>query len=409
MHTPETRPDQGIPAPASRVLIVVPPLAGHILPTVGIGRELAARGHRVAWSGSEPVLRPLLGPDAEVLATGSRLFRAQGGSGLAAVRSLWEGFIVPYARFTAKALDRAVQEFRPDLLLVDQHTPAGALVAHRHGRRWASFAPGAMEIGRPFRALPQVEAWMRQRLVELWQRAGLPPEEFTDPRFSPELVLALTGPALTGRTVFPDHYALVGPILSERQPSAGFPWERLEPGRRRVLVTMGTLAADVSADFHARAVAALARCAEAGVQAVIAAPPDLLPPLPRDAVAAERVPVLELLRRGLLDAVVCHGGMNTVGEALGHGIPLVTAPIRHDQPIVAAQLAATGAGLRVPFARVTPERLAAAVRDVLEQPGYRAAAARTGAALRSCGGAAAAADRLEQVAAGAPVPGNPLV
>ena len=392
----------------SRFLIVVPPLTGHILPSVGIGRELAARGHQVAWSGSEPVLRPLLGPDAVVLATGSRLFRPQGGHGLGALRSLWEGFIVPYARFTAKALDRAVQEYRPDLLLVDQHTPAGALVAHRHRLHWASLAPGAMEIGRPFRALPQVEAWMRDRLVELWRRAGLPPEEFTDPRFSPELVLALTGPALAGGT-FPDHYALVGPVLTERPADPDFPWDRLDPGRRRVLVTMGTLAADVSADFHARAVAALARCAEDGVQAVVAAPPELLPPLPPGTVAAERVPVLELLRHGLLDAVLCHGGMNTVGEALVHGVPLVTAPIRHDQPFVAAQVAASGAGLRVPFARVTPDRLAEALHRVLDQPGHRAAAVRVGASLRSCGGAAAAADRLERVAASAPLPGNQLV
>jgi MGT family glycosyltransferase len=398
----------------SRFVLVVPPLAGHILPTVGIGRELVARGHRVAWSGSEAVLRPLLGPDAEILPTGSRLFRPQGGHGLAALRSLWEGFILPYARFTAKALDRAVQDFRPDLVLVDQHTPAGTLVAHRHGLHWASLAPGAMEIGRPFRALPQVEAWMRDRMGELWRRAGLPPEEFTDPRFSPELVLALTGPALTGPVPFPEHYALVGPVLADRRPDPDFPWERLDPARRRVLVTMGTLAADVSADFHARAVQALRLLTDGtdgtdGVQAVIAAPPALLPVLPPGAVAAERVPVLELMRRGLLDAVVCHGGMNTVGEALSHGIPLVTAPIRHDQPVVAAQVAAAGAGLRVPFPRVSAPALAAAVRSVLDDPGYRAAAVRTGASLRACGGATAAADRLEEVAARAPLPGNQLV
>ncbi|MFC1411632.1 glycosyltransferase [Streptacidiphilus sp. N1-12] len=404
----------------SRFLIVVPPLAGHVLPTVGIGRELAARGHRVAWSGSEPVLRPLLGPDAEVLPTGSRLFRAQGGHGLAALRSLWEGFILPYARFTAKALDRAVLDYRPDLVLVDQHTPAGALTAHRHGLRWASLAPGAMELGRPFRALPQVEAWMLARLRELWQRAGLPAEEFVDPRFSPDLVLALTGPALTGPLALPPQYALVGPVLAERAEDPGFPWQRLEPGRRRVLVTMGTLAADVSADFHARAVRALHLLAEdgaggadggsgGGVQAVIAAPPGLLPALPADAVAAERVPLLELLRRGLIDAVLCHGGMNTVSEALSHGVPLVTAPIRHDQPFVAAQLAASGAGLRVPFPRVTAPALASAVRGVLDDPGYRAAAVRVGASLRGCGGAGAAADRLEQVAARNRPPRNQLV
>ncbi|MBO1415172.1 glycosyltransferase [Streptomyces sp. FH025] len=381
----------------SRFLLVMPPLTGHVNPAAGIAAELTVRGHEVAWTGTESVLRPLLGPDARVLGTGTRAFRAQGGHGLAALRSLWEGFIVPYARFTAKPLDTIVREFRPDVLLVDQHTPAGALVAHRHGLPWASFAPGAMELGRPYRALPQVEAWMTGLLRGLWERARLPGEEYRDPRFSPALVLATTGPALTGTAPPPEH-ALVGPLLSARPHDPDFPWARLLPGRRRVLVTMGTLAGELGADFHARAARALELCGPE-VQPVFAAPRELLPELPPQAVAVDRAPVLELMARGELDAVLCHGGMNTVGEALAHGLPLVTAPIRHDQPFVAAQVAAAGAGVRVPFARVTPERLAHALRSVLDTTDHRERAVQVGRELLAGGGAVAAADRLEALAA----------
>ncbi|MGW3180081.1 glycosyltransferase [Kitasatospora sp. NPDC001119] len=377
----------------TRFLLVMPPLTGHVNPAAGIAAELTARGHQVAWTGTESVLRPLLGPHAEVLGTGTRAFRAQGGHGLAALRTLWEGFIVPYARFTAKPLDAIVREWRPDVLLVDQHTPAGALVAHRHGLPWASFAPGAMELGRPYRALPQVEAWMAGLLRGLWERAALPPEEYLDPRFSPALVLATTGPALTGSAPPPEH-ALVGPVLSVRPHDPDFPWERLLPGRRRVLVTMGTLAGELGADFLARSVRALELCGD-DVQPVFAAPRGLLPELPPRAVAVDRAPVLELMARGELDAVLCHGGMNTVGEALAHGLPLVTAPIRHDQPVVAGQVAAAGAGLRVPFARVAPERLAGALRAVLDSTEYRRRAVQVGAELLAGGGAVVAADRLE--------------
>ncbi|MFF7454383.1 glycosyltransferase [Kitasatospora sp. NPDC008115] len=397
----------------SRFLLVVPPLTGHVNPTVGLARELVARGHEVAWTGTESALRPLLGPEARVFGTGTRAFRAQGGHGLAAVRSLWEGFIVPYARFTLKALDSAVREYRPDALLVDQHTPAGAMVAHRHRLPWGTLAPGAMELGRPFRALPLVEEWMTGLLRGLWRRAGLPEEEYVDPRFSPALVLAFTGPALTGPAPAgpqepPAHYAPVGPVLADRPADPAFPWERLLPDHRRVLVTMGTLSGELGADFLARAARAL-ELAGPGVQPVFAAPGELLPALPPGAVAVDRAPVLELMRRGVLDAVLCHGGMNTVGEALAHGLPLVTAPIRHDQPFVAAQVAASGAGLRVPFARVTPDHLGAALRTVLEEPGYRAAAARIGSELLAGGGAVTAADRVEALVATGARRGNPLV
>ncbi|WP_034091783.1 glycosyltransferase [Streptacidiphilus albus] len=386
----------------SRFLMVVPPLTGHVNPASGIAEELAARGHEVAWTGTETVFRALLGPDARVFGTGTRAFRALGGHGLASLRSLWEGFVVPYARFTTKPLDAVVREFRPDALLVDQHTPAGALIAHRHGLPWASLAPGAMELGRPYRALPQVEAWTAGLLAELWRRAGLPAAEFTDPRFSPHLVLATTGRALLGDLPLPPQCALVGPVLTERSADPAFPWERLDPGRRTVLVTMGTMSDAVGADFLDRTVRAVTRYGE-GIQAVIAAPRGALPAdLPDSVVVVDRAPILELLSKGALDAVLCHGGMNTVGESLAHGVPLLMAPIRNDQPFVAQRVAEAGAGLRVPFARVGPQVIAERLRQVLDETAHRTAAQLIGRQLMSGGGAVSAADRLEALVTGSP-------
>ncbi|MER5866272.1 glycosyltransferase [Kitasatospora sp. NPDC002040] len=386
----------------SRFLLVVPPLTGHVNPAAGIANELIARGHEVAWSGTETVLEPLLGPDALVFGTGNRAFRALGGHGLASVRSLWEGFIVPYSKFTTKPLDTVVREYRPDALLVDQHTPAGALIAHRHGLPWATLAPGAMELGRPYRALPEVEAWMTGHLERLWERARLPAVEYTDPRFSPHLVVATTGHPLLGDLPELPQHALVGPVLTERPADPTFPWERLDPGRRTVLVTMGTMSDVVGADFLNRTVQALARSGE-GVQAVVAASAGALPAdLPDHVVVVERAPILELLSKGALDAVLCHGGMNTVGESLAHGVPLLLAPIRNDQPFVAQQVAEAGAGLRVPFTRAAPETIAERLRRVLDEPSFRATATLIGRQLLSGGGAVAAAERLEALVTGSP-------
>jgi UDP:flavonoid glycosyltransferase YjiC (YdhE family) len=100
-----------------------------------------------------------------------------------------------------------------------------------------------------------------------------------------------------------------------------------------------------------------------------------------------------------LDAVVSHGGLNTVCEALAHGLPLVIAPIKGDQPINAAQVAAAGAGIRVRFARTRPGPLRDAVLAVLDDPSYRAAAARVRESFSAAGGAQAAAGLLEELAA----------
>src|SRR5690349_8017619 len=108
----------------SRFLFVVPPLIGHVNPARSVAAQLQADGHQVAWTGSLMTLRPMLGPDATIYKTGTRIHRAQADQGLASIKSLWEQFIVPYTRFILPAVDRAIGDFEPDVVVCDQHTPA---------------------------------------------------------------------------------------------------------------------------------------------------------------------------------------------------------------------------------------------------------------------------------------------
>lgn len=55
-----------------RVLFVVPPLAGHVNPTVAVAAELTARGHEVAWTGPAAALTPLLPTGSTLYAAGDR-------------------------------------------------------------------------------------------------------------------------------------------------------------------------------------------------------------------------------------------------------------------------------------------------------------------------------------------------
>jgi UDP:flavonoid glycosyltransferase YjiC (YdhE family) len=411
----------------SRFLIVTLPLTGHVNPAVGVSQALARRGHDVAWAGPETALRPAVGDSEVIYPTGLRLYRAQGDHGLTSVKSLWDGFLLPLAKFTLAAVDKAIAEYRPDVVLVDQHALAGALAARWRGVSWATLAPSAMELTRPYRSLPGVERWVGERLASLsaWAErlwagredaGGEPaggtgrampfPESFSL-LYSPSLVLACTTTALAGPGVTaagpagggppPGQVVPIGPVLTGRPPGPGFGWEWLDPARRHVLITVGTLAADIATGFCERAMAAVAPLAER-VQAILVAPPGTLPDPPANVLVADRVPMLDLMPH--LHAVVCHAGMNTVCEALAHGVPLVVAPIRHDQPVAAAQVAAAGAGLRVPFTRVRPGELRAAVAGVLDDPAYVGGAKLIRESFISAGGEGAAAGHLARLAAG---------
>ncbi len=379
----------------SRFLFVVPPLAGHVYPASAVASQLAGRGHEVAWAGSPARLGALLGPGATVYPTGMRPHGGRSDTGMAAVKSLWEGFVVPFARFTLPAVDKAVISYQPDVVVTDQHALAGALVAHRHGLPWATMCTSSIELARPFAKLPKVDAWIRGHLARLCAESGLSGDEVPDLRFSPYLVIAFTSHALTGDVRFPDHYALVGPALAARQAGPDVSWRRLDPARRHLLMTVGTLAEDIAGDFYERTVRALEPLGDR-LQAILVAPAGTVRDPPEHILVAQRVPVLTLMPR--LDAVLCHGGMNIVCEALSYGVPLVVAPIRHDQPINAAQVAAVGAGIRIKFGRARPDQLREAVLAVLDEPGYAAAAGRVRDSFAAAGGAAAAAARLQRLA-----------
>jgi MGT family glycosyltransferase len=373
----------------SRFLIVTLPLTGHAHRALAIADELNARGHEVAWCGPKAYFRPLLGPDAALFPTGTRLLRDQAGHGIAALKSLWQEYVIPMARFMLPAVNRAIVAYQPDMVVVDQHALAGALAAHRHGLPWATLVTQAMELTHPLAALPRVDAWVRAQLASLRQEAGVTDAGF-DPMFSPYLVIAFTTSALTGEQPFPGHFVLVGAAMLER-PRA-FDWDLLDPARRKILITVGTLATGLAGDFYQRAAAAVAPLGGA-VQAIIVGPPGLLPDPPDNVLVVPSVPMLALLPR--LDAVISHGGMNTVSETLAHGVPLVLAPIRHDQPVVASQVVRAGAGIRVPFSRVRPGQLREALVTILDDPSYRRAAMRIRDSFAAAGGAPAAATRLE--------------
>jgi len=379
-----------------RFLFVVPPLTGHVNPTISVARALESRGHEVAWVGHPGKVRPLLPVGGRLFtlpedATADHAARVQEKAattrGAAALKFLWEDFLVPLARSMKPGIAAAVDEFAPDVMCCDQQAVAGGLVARTRGIKWASLATTSAGISDPLGALPQVKKWFEDLIYELERESNLPRAG----ELSPHLVIAFTTSALVPGA-FPAHYKLVGPSIADRPETTPFPFDQLR--HPCVLVSMGTVNAELSGRFYAVTVEALA---DQPYQVVLVAPPELVPRTPANFIHQRYVPQLALLSH--VDAVVCHGGHNTTCEALAHGLPLAIAPIKDDQPIVADQVVAAGAGVRLKFGRVQAPELRDAVARILADSTLRAGAARVRDSFEAAGGAPKAADHLEALGA----------
>ncbi|MGP4023612.1 glycosyltransferase [Actinomadura sp. 3N407] len=403
-------------SPERRFLFAVPPLTGPVssntaatpdaavtsgatvAPTAAVAAELARRGHKVAWTGHRASLEPRLRPGSRVInAVGDDFAKRLPGlrdewlrlRGLAALRFLWTDLLVPLGHAMMPGVGKAIDRFRPDVVVSDQFALAGPVAARHREIPWATSAATSAEFTRPLAAMPKVEEWIRDQIAAFQLDHGI--DDLLDLRFSDHLVLAFSTGGLIGDTsFFPGHFAFVGPAPGRSAPRA-FPWDWLD-GRPAVLVTLGA-ANGPSGDRFFRTTAEAVR--DMDVQAILAAPPDVVADPPPNVLVRADVPQHKLLER--LSAAVCQGDHDTVCAFLSQGLPLVVAPDRDDQPVIARQVEAAGAGIPVRYTRARPDELRTALGTVLTDGPHRAAAGRARDAIASAGGAAEAADRLEKL------------
>jgi UDP:flavonoid glycosyltransferase YjiC (YdhE family) len=95
------------------------------------------------------------------------------------------------------------------------------------------------------------------------------------------------------------------------------------------------------------------------------------------------------------ELVVHHGGIGTTGLAMWSGRPMLVMPCASDQPDHAERVRRLGIARTVPRNRDTPGRLAAELRELLDNPVYSRRASQVGEQVRNEDGVRAACDALQ--------------
>jgi UDP:flavonoid glycosyltransferase YjiC (YdhE family) len=403
----------------ARALAYTSPARGHLYPLTPILDELSRRGHKVALRtlASEVEMMRARGIDAapiepaiEAIEHDDYEARTPLGGLKRVVRVLCRR-----AEHDARDLERAIDEERPDVVLVDIMTWGALTIAERWGGPWAAWCPYPLPLpsrdAPPFGpGLPPARGWigrlrdtalrplvfspvvrtMLPPVNEVRERVGLPPHQEIAEMFSsiPLLLYMTAEPFEYPRSDWPENVRLVGPC--DWDPPAELPAGLEEVAEPIVLVT-------TSSEFQddGRLVrCALEALADEEIHVVATLPSG--DPASFDAPASSRV-LPFVPHAAILDRAACavtHGGMGTTQKALARGVPVCVVPFGRDQLEVARRVELAGAGTRLPARRLTPKRLRAAVREAMRRD---AGARRVAEGYRAAGGANAAANAIEEL------------
>jgi MGT family glycosyltransferase len=419
-----------------RFLFTLWPFVGHLLPQMSIAIALRDRGHEVAFYSGNAVRGTVEDEGFEFFGF-DRVDQERAFRNMQAVESgIRPGRLVPVFRDwlvetipgQVADLRPIVARWRPDAIATDlslwgpivvlwetervpvalSSTFMGPLIPGPHAPPWGlglrppRTAPGRAAAGALTRFTELAAIGLRRRVDAIRADEGLGPLGESVNRYTARLPLYLVGNIRRldyDRRDLPATVHYVGNCIwyPPDEPGTDEWLDGIPADRPWVHVTESTLAH--GDPFLLRA--AVSALADEPLELILTTgrrhrAAALGCSLPSNVHLAEWLSHGELLPR--CSAVVTVGGKATILAAMEAGVPLVLVPTTWDKPDNARSVTEAGAGVRLSRRVLSPERLRAAVREVLREPAYRTAAQDIAAELAAAPGPEGAADLLEELA-----------
>jgi MGT family glycosyltransferase len=398
--------------------------AGNMFPAVDMLVELRRRGHDVHVRAGAEYVEVLRGTGLSAEAIDPAIERIEvedwrGRTQLAAFLRLIRGYY-EWGKLEIPDLQQAIAQVGPDAVIVDSNCMGGMYVAEASGLPYALYCPYPPAFrsndvpphglglrparGRLGKARDRILRSTGDRLIaselrgfnQLRAGLGLPALRTLDEQFvkSDVFVTFTAEPYEYHRSDWPSQIRLVGPGLWE-PPAEPPSW--LETEARPIVLVTASTAYQLDAKLIATALDALS-AEELAVLATTAAQDPAQFTAPANARLEQFLPHGPILKRA--SCVISHGGQGITQRALAAGVPVCVVPFSRDQFDVARRVELSDAGVRLHHRRLTPARLRRAVHAAIAK---RPGAERLAQAFARAGGAAAAADAIEELISG---PGN---
>lgn len=382
----------------SKIIYVGLPAHGHINPTLPIMKMLVERGHEVLYYNAELFrdkvavtgadFRPYIEPLPTEREISEALHELIDSSRMIARIS---------PRLTHFMLNEIARE-QPDLVIYDSVAMWGYVAARVLNIPQICLITtfvldgvvGLLGFGAIARfilsALPHIPALMKWR----WQMA----REFGKANAGGITEYADLNIVFTSQEFHPENsfidsrFCFVGPSIDATTRNGDFPYDQLDPNRKKVYISLGTIYHLDSTFYHTLFEAFADYPAQFILSAGKHTDIPALGTLPENFLVFNVVPQLDILQK--VDLFITHGGMNSVHEGLYYGVPEVVIPQQIEQLTNGKRVAQTQTGVLLgddyPYGKVTVDELRNGVDTVLSTPDYKQNASRIGETLKSAGG-----------------------
>ena len=332
-----------------KILFINLPYYGHVVPTIGLVRELIDRGCEVTY------LLPF-GWEDKIAESGAVFF------GYKNHRQLSEQIKNAYT-----AAETIIDQF--DLVIYEQFFFLGKHLAERHGKPVARIftAPATNEklMTEFITAKGPLSIFRHKWIARAFTRdiakdIPLKTDNWLDEIIHnpPTLNLVYTLRQFQPYTEdFPtEQYKFIGPSTFERK-SSGIDYTKKD--RPIVYISLGTVLKG-SVTFFQSCLDAFRRD---DMDVIISVGEKCnvrkLKNIPKNVYLYRSVPQTDVLK--IADVFVTHGGMNSISEALVSGTPMVVIPFTSDQPVNARQVEKLGVGVKLEPKTVNSNTLRRAV------------------------------------------------
>ncbi|XP_062864987.1 2-hydroxyacylsphingosine 1-beta-galactosyltransferase [Trichomycterus rosablanca] len=304
---------------------------------------------------------------------------------------------------SAAVMER-LREERFDLLLVDPNEMCGFVLAHILGVPYAVFSTGLWypaEVGAPaplayvpeFNSLLTDRMSLMQRVTNtavyvasrigvllivlpkydrIMRRHGVdPPASMHELVQGSHLWMLCTDLALEFPRPTLPHVVYVGGILTK--PPSPLPqefeaWVNDTDEHGFVVVSFGAGVKYLSEDISSKLAGALSRLPQRVIWRYSGAPPRNLG---QNTKLVEWMPQNDLLGHRNTRAFLSHGGLNSIYEAMYHGVPVVGVPLFGDHYDTMTRVQAKGMGIMLEWKRMSEEDLYSAMVSVITEDRYR--------------------------------------